>query len=58
MRDTQELEAAGHIVSAVRKQRDLNPGAQLALSLQAVLDPEWWDDAPPSLGWVLPPHLT
>ena len=46
----QEPETAGHIVSTVRKQREMDAGAQLTVSFLFSL-------VLPTLWWVLPPEL-
>jgi hypothetical protein len=43
----QEHEAAGHFASTVRKQREMDAGAQLTVSIQ---DPSLWDGAAHSSG--------
>ena len=50
----QEHEAAGHIASTVRKQREMDAGAQLTVSLQ---DPSLWDGATHICGTSSPPLL-
>lgn len=54
----QEHKATSHMATAVRKQRDVNDGALLLLSLDFSLGPEPRGCCHPSLLWIFTPRLT
>lgn len=54
----QEHKATSDIASAVKKQRDVNDGTLLLLSLDFSLGPELMGCCHPSLLWIFTPRLT